>query len=135
MSILFPVFGMVLLTFLVSPFVVAARINSVRTRAVRLEYFEVFRGSEPPDRVIQTTRHWANLYEAPVLFYVACLMAYVVQVNSPWLVGLAWAYVAARMAHSCIHLTYNRIKHRFRAFAISQMILLAMWLMIFIYII
>ena len=135
MSILFPVFAMVLLTFLISPLLVTARVDSVKTGVVRLQYYEIFRGGEPTDRVLQTTRHWSNLYEAPVLFYIACLMAYVVNMESALLVGLAWSYVALRVVHSFIHLTYNKVFHRLGAFMISQGILLVMWVLIFIKII
>jgi hypothetical protein len=42
-------------------------------------------------------------------------------------VGLAWVFVASRYAHSFIHLSYNNVLHRFAAFAIGLLILLAMW--------
>jgi len=42
--------------------------------------------------------------------------------------GLAWAFVAARVAHSWIHCTYNKVMHRFRAYALSVFALLALWL-------
>ncbi|MFN7673333.1 MAG: MAPEG family protein, partial [Betaproteobacteria bacterium] len=41
----------------------------------------------------------------------------------------AWAYVAARYAHSYIHLTSNTVMLRFYAFAASCLMLLGGWVM------
>lgn len=45
------------------------------------------------------------------------------------LVAMAWIYVAMRVLHSLIHVTYNKILHRFSIFALSNLLLLAMWIM------
>ena len=72
-----------------------------------------------------------NLLEAPVLFYAFCLAAYVT--HHGWDVGhtvLAWFYVALRIVHTFVHLTYNRIMHRFASYAPSNLVLLVMWLVV-----
>ena len=40
---------------------------------------------------------------------------------------LAWLYVAGRVAHSVVHLTYNNVLHRLTAFGASNLALLALW--------
>jgi hypothetical protein len=135
MSILFPVFAMALITFVVGPFMLTTRINSVKNGIVHIEYYETFQGGEPPASVLQTTRHWSNLYEAPTLFYIACLMAFSLQLESALILAMAWLYVAVRLIHSVIHLTYNRVYHRLIAFLTSQFILIAIWILLFIEII
>lgn len=70
MSILFPVFAMALLTFAVGTLILITRITSVKDGLVRMEYYEIFQGEEPPANVIKTTRHLSNLFEAPILFMV-----------------------------------------------------------------
>lgn len=40
---------------------------------------------------------------------------------------LAWAYVALRAVHSVIHITYNGVTHRLVAFALSNVVLIALW--------
>lgn len=49
---------------------------------------------------------WAhqNSFESFMLFSAAALMAYVTQVNSPWAVGAAVAYVAARFLYSAFYI-------------------------------
>lgn len=36
-----------------------------------------------------------------------------------------------RMAHSTIHLTYNRVRHRLVAFAASNVVLIMLWTNLF----
>ena len=42
-------------------------------------------------------------------------------------VALAWAYVALRIVHSAIHLSYNRVVHRLAVFALSNAVLGMLW--------
>ena len=74
--------------------------------------------------------NFRNLFELPVMFYVAVLTLYVTQlVILPQLV-LAWIYVAARYTHSYIHCTSNVVMRRFYAFLVSCLTLLAMWIVL-----
>ena len=45
---------------------------------------------------------------------------------------VAWAYVAIRAVHSAIHLTYNNVMHRLTAFALSNFVLMAFWVLFFV---
>jgi hypothetical protein len=75
--------------------------------------------------------NFADLLEMPVLFYIICLMALVtVRVNALFL-DLAWIYVALRLLHSAVHLTYDDPRHRAVLFALSNFAVLAMWLFFF----
>jgi hypothetical protein len=40
----------------------------------------------------------------------------------------AWAYVALRALHSLIHVTYNRVTHRFLVYVASTLLLFGMWI-------
>jgi hypothetical protein len=74
--------------------------------------------------------NYRNLFEAPVLFYVAALAAFALKVVTPLLVALAWLYVACRVVHSLIHVTTNRVKHRFLAFVASHAVLFVVWIVL-----
>ena len=105
----------------------------VRIRAVRQGRAprNAFRLGETPDVPADVTvanRNLMNLLEMPMLFYVACVAFYVTRHVDPKLVVLAWTYVALRLAHSLIHLTANRVIYRLIAFALSNVVLLAMWI-------
>ena len=68
-----------------------------------------------------------NLFEAPVLFFAVCGALAITDTVTPLQLGLAWAYVGLRTVHSIIHVTYNRVIHRFLAYVASLVILFLMW--------
>ncbi len=74
--------------------------------------------------------NYKNLFEAPVLFYVALVTAFATAQVSPLIMVLAWIYVAMRYFHSYIHCTCNRIRHRLYAFLASNIVLWVMWIVL-----
>ena len=132
MSIIYPVIAMAFLTFILGFSVLFTRISSVQNGVVNIDFYKIFQGGEPPESVIKTTRHWANLYEAPILFYIVCALILIAGIQSNILVWLAWAYVVIRFAHSAIHLTYNEVYHRLTMFLLSQTVLIIMWIILLI---
>ena len=92
-----------------------------------MSYFRTFQGSLEPEFTVKPQRHFANLFEAPTLFYAGCLAAMVAGVTGPVVVALAWGYVAMRYLHAYIHLGGNRVRYRMRAYFASWLCLLALW--------
>jgi hypothetical protein len=87
---------------------------------------------------LQDTRaadNFRNLFDLPVLFYLALVVAVLAGQVTSLVLGLAWAYVACRVLHSWIHCTYNRVKHRFYAFAASTLVLCALWVVLAIHVV
>ena len=72
--------------------------------------------------------NFRNLFEVPVLFYVLCIALAANGGSTPGLVAAAWAYVGLRALHSLIHVTYNRVVHRFLAYVASTLLLFGMWI-------
>jgi hypothetical protein len=128
LSLVYPMLAMVLLTFSVATVLFRARMRAVREGHIPLSYFRTFQGGEEPEFLIKPTRHFANLFEVPTLFYAGCLTVMVSGATGPWATGLAWGYVAARIAHAAIHLESNRVRYRLRAYAASWVFLLALWI-------
>jgi hypothetical protein len=81
----------------------------------------------PPD-VAVANRNLMNLLEMPVLFYAVCLALYATGHVTSVTLCLAWLYVASRAVHTAIHLAYNRILYRFAPYALSNVVLLGLWL-------
>jgi len=126
--LVYPMFAMVLLTFAVAVVLFRARIRAVREGHTAVSYFRTFAGSPPEQEFLaKPTRHFANLFEVPTLFYAGCLAAMVVGATGPTGLVLAWGYVAARLAHAWVHLGGNRVRHRFRIYLASWIFLLALW--------
>ena len=75
----------------------------------------------------QAAENFRNLFEVPVLFYLLCIALALNGGSTPGFVAAAWAYVALRALHSLIHVTYNRVVHRFLAYVASTLLLFGMW--------
>ncbi|HEU4773527.1 MAG TPA: MAPEG family protein [Lysobacter sp.] len=74
--------------------------------------------------------NFRNLFELPVLFYLALVVAEVSGLVTGTLLVLAWLFVALRVLHSTIHCTYNKVMHRFKAYLAGGMVLWAIWMLL-----
>jgi hypothetical protein len=127
-AILLPVFALALWTALILFLLPITRVRAGLRREIRADDFKYGESERVPPRVSLPNRNLMNLLELPVLFYVVCLMLYVTGGASSFAVELAWAYVALRIVHSLVHLTYNRVVHRLAVFALSNAVLFVLWL-------
>jgi hypothetical protein len=112
--------------------ILMARLGILRNRAVRSgsvnpRFFALYRGYDEPEKLTVNSRHIVNLFEAPLLFYMICLIAFVTGQSGLFLVSLAWGYVALRFLHSYVHLTSNTVLTRFRIFIMSMLVLMIIW--------
>ncbi|MGY4516502.1 MAPEG family protein [Lysobacter sp. HA18] len=71
--------------------------------------------------------NFRNLFELPVLFYFALVVADRIGRVDMLSVGLAWLFVALRIAHSGIHVTYNKVMHRFMTYVAGGVVLWLLW--------
>jgi hypothetical protein len=128
LRVIYPMFAMVALTAVVLVTLFRSRVAAVRQGLIPLAYFGIYQGELEPESTAKPARHFANLFETPVLFYAVCLAAMVTNLAGVAMQALAWAYVAARLVHAYVHLGSNRVRHRLRAYFCSCLILLAMWI-------
>ena len=128
MDIIYPVFSLVMLTFIVAFATGISRVISVRRREVNPKHYILMTGDTPPDYVQKIGRNFANLLETPILFYLLAALVVALKIDSALMLNLAWLYVALRLVHTLIHISYNYVIHRFLAFALSMLTLLAMWI-------
>ena len=94
--------------------------------------FKFGESAQVPGHVSIPNRNYMNLLELPMLFYVASLMFYVTSKVDGLVLAVAWIYVALRIVHSIIHLTYNKVMHRLAPFALSNLVLVAYWMIFFL---
>ncbi len=129
LELIYPMAALVLLTIVVLFRMVRGRFAAVRSGDVDVRYYKTYQGDNTePRQAAQNARHFTNLFENPVLFYVACIVAMVSGLGGIPMLVLAWLFVAARVAHAVIHLTSNRIPQRVAAYGASWFVLAAMWL-------
>jgi hypothetical protein len=130
LRLVYPMLAMVFLTFFVLIRLFRSRIRMVREGHATVSYFRTFQGSQEPEYAVKPARHFANLFEAPTLFYAGCLAAMVAGVTGWAVLALAWGYVTARYAQAYIHLGGNRVRDRLRAYFIGWLLLLGLWLQV-----
>jgi|1186.fasta_scaffold915269_2 hypothetical protein len=104
------------------------RIRGVTVGRIPRGAFKFGDSPEVPPDVLLLNRNLMNLLEMPVLFYVVCIGFYVTRNVQPGVLALAWLYVLLRIIHSLIHVTTNRIIPRLISFALSNFVLVALWL-------
>ncbi len=129
-TLFFPLLAMFLLSCLVAATMLRRRIAFYKSNRVHpqktatsAQMAATILDSRAPD-------NFRNLFELPVLYYVAIFAAVAIGLNSNAFLALAWGYVAARYAHSYIHCTSNVVMHRFYAFVTGCTLLCLMWLML-----
>lgn len=128
-AILFPSIAMFLLSAAMLVRLGAMRFRATTTREVSISYYALYRGENTePDALRLMSRHAHNHFETPPLFHIVILMTYVTGQVSALAVGLAWAFVALRLAHTLIHLSSNNVMYRFMAFIGAATVLAALWL-------
>ena len=125
-AIFWPLIVQVVLTLVVALRMYVVRIAELRSRRIKPQQLATSRGAASLETVAAAD-NFRNLFEIPVLFFAICPILYVTHGVTPWQLTLAWAFVGLRIIHSLIHITYNRVMHRFRAFALSMMTAFAMW--------
>lgn len=122
-----PALALVGLTFLVWLRMYSARVGEMRR--LRIHPQAIATSAQAALR-LQDTRaadNFRNLFELPVLFYVALGVAWAVGAADRPTLALAWLFVALRCAHSAIHCGYNRVMHRFAAYAAGSAVLWLLW--------
>lgn len=125
--ILLPCVAMVALTGLVWICLYLERIHEMRSRRINPQSLSTSSSASQSLSHVKASDNFSNLFEVPVLFYILCLALVVAQKLTVEFVYGAWAFVALRALHSFIHITYNRVMHRFYAYAASTILLLGMW--------
>lgn len=131
-SLVYPMFAMVVLTFVILVTLFRSRAGFVREGKVSATYFKTYQEGTEPEASAKLARHFANLFEAPTLFYVACLSAMIVGQSTLLLNLLAWLYVVLRGAHAFIHTGSNKLNHRIVVYFSSWVVLLLMWICVVI---
>ena len=122
-----PVLALVAWTFVMWVWMYATRIPAMRRANVDVaELSRTGAKLELPPEVARVADNYNHLHEQPTLFYALALAAQVGGVADAANVGLAWVYVALRVAHSLVQATRNVIPVRFALFALGSLVLFAL---------
>lgn len=122
-----PAFAMAALTFVVWCRLYVVRIGQMRRERIHPQ--SVATSVQAAARLTDSRAadNFRNLFELPVLFYLALVVAATTHQATPEVLALAWLFVALRIAHSAIQCTYNKVMHRFLVYVAGAATLWALW--------
>jgi hypothetical protein len=123
-SLIAPVLALVTWTLVVWVWMYATRLPAIQAAGMKpddAKHTDVLRSL--PSNVRQVADNYNHLHEQPTLFYAAALALTVGGLADGLSLTLAWAYVAARVAHSIVQNTFNAVAARFAVFTLGTLIL------------
>lgn len=127
--LLLPLLAQVLLTFIILFIMGRKRVGEMQKKQIHPQRTDTRANSSQVFKDAATVSdNYHNQFESPVLFYVAILLTLMLLVQDYILVTLAWTYVGLRYVHAFIHITYNRVLHRFAVFLFGSLVLFALWI-------
>lgn len=123
-----PLLALIALQYLAALLILISRCRDLITGARSVGFYEDYAGTNAPPFTQRTTGQLANLFEFPLLFIAAIVFAVACGLQDPWLLKMAWSFVAIRWLHSAIHLGFNKLWIRTPVFMASNLVLLAIWI-------
>jgi hypothetical protein len=126
--LLAPVVALVLWSFVMCAWLYATRIPAISQRKIAYNphrLAEEFHAQLPAE-VRWKADNYNNLMEQPTLFYAVALTLALLGADASLNTGLAWLYVALRVAHSLVQATINIVMLRFAIFMGATLVPLVM---------
>jgi hypothetical protein len=125
--ILAPVIALVLWSFVMQAWMYATRIPAMKAARIKPDprAGKALLSKLPPE-VQWKADNYNHLMEQPTLFYAVAITLAVLGAGGGMTAGLAWLYVALRIAHSLVQATANVIMLRFAIFTLSSLVLLVL---------
>ncbi|HST26804.1 MAG TPA: MAPEG family protein [Rudaea sp.] len=122
-----PAVAMVGLTFVVWLRMYFMRVGEMKRERVHPQ--AVALSAQMAERLKDTRAadNFRNLFELPVLFYLAIVVAVQTSQATAITLTLAWTFVVLRIVHSTIHCSYNKVYHRFYAYFAGSVALWLLW--------
>jgi hypothetical protein len=123
-----PIVALVLWSFVMCAWLYATRIPAIRSNQI---VYDPRRPAEEfhaqlPAEVRWKADNYNNLMEQPTLFYAVALTLALLGADAGLNAGLAWIYVALRIAHSLVQAMVNVVMLRFTMFMAATFVLLVM---------
>lgn len=123
--IFWPVLAQVFLTLIMFIVLGVRKAKAVKARQVNRQQ-AALDNRVWPEEVVKVSNNIANQFEAPVLFYILCLVMYSIGAAGTAAVTLAWVFALSRYAHAYVHVGTNYVPMRLRLFLVGCFVLLAM---------
>jgi hypothetical protein len=126
-AIFLPAVAMAVLTFVVWWRMYATRIAQMKREGIHPQAVATSAQAAAKLTDSRAADNFRNLFELPVLFYLALVVAAQAQLSTTAVLVLAWVFVALRVVHSWIQCTYNKVMHRFYVYVTGGMVMWTLW--------
>jgi hypothetical protein len=126
--IVLPVLCQIFLTLVILALLPRSRAASMRERGQQMEDMALAGKADWNEQAQKVAASFDSQFQLPVLFYTLCGLALITRSVDGWMLGLATAFVLARIAHAIIHIGPNVVAWRFAAFAVGLVALIGMLL-------
>lgn len=127
--IFWPVLAQIFLTLAMFIILAVRKAKAVKAGNVDRQQAALDNSAWPQD-VVQVSNNIANQFQAPVLFYVLCLVIYSINAVGTVAIVLAWLFALSRYAHAYVHIGSNYVPMRLRMFLIGCLALIAMLILV-----
>ena len=107
--IIYPILPVVLMNFIVLFHMRYMISRAIKKGDVEYKYFKAYEGSAP-DYLLISRHHYKNFFETPILFYLLCLVLYIIDDVSVIDLWIAWLFVIFKCLHSYIRITSNYVR-------------------------
>ena len=126
-ALIAPMGALVGLTALVWLAMVVVRNTAVMRGRISPKQYVHYSGSAFDERIERPARAFNNLFQVPMLFYVACLLMLVTRRVDVAQVGLAWVFVSMRVVHAGVYIGWNHLPSRFATWVAGCITLGVIW--------
>ncbi|WP_269621461.1 MAPEG family protein [Zhongshania sp. BJYM1] len=123
--IFFPVIVQIFLTLFLYILLTLRKIRALKSGSVNESRRGLFDDAWPIE-VIAVNNCIRNQFEVPVLFYVLCMLLFMLNAVSVLSLSVACLFVLSRVVHAYIHTGSNDVPVRRRVFMISTVLVLIM---------
>lgn len=127
-AIFWPVLAQMGLTFAIYGLMSFRRMGSIRAGKAKAADFRV--PTVEPEPSATVARNLINQFELPVLFYVACMLLFMLGSAGQFAVIVAWLFALSRIAHAYVHVTTNRLRFRRPLFMAGFAFALVLWALV-----
>ena len=125
--IIYPILAVVLMNFIVMFHMRYMISKAIKNRDVEYKYFKAYESSAP-EYLLISRHHYKNFFEIPILFYLLCLVLYMIDDISAIDLWIAWLFVVFKGVHSYIRITSNYVPYRAYSFFVCVFLLFGGWI-------
>ena len=125
--IIYPILAVVLMNFIIMFHMRYMISKAIKNRDVEYKYFRAYESSAP-EYLLTSRHHYKNFFEIRILFYLLCLVLYMIDDVSAIDLWIAWLFVVFKGIHSYIRITSNYIPYRAYSFFVCVFLLFGGWI-------